>query len=130
MRLVRRTTASWIARGLAWRKGQLTAADVGRRLGLPVSESELVGWVSKWPVSVRGHAGESVLSALPATQPAELMISIAEWLQDVIADGGTSDPVPPCPGHRHSTRPQIHQEQAWWVCPVDGPIRPWQVFTE
>jgi hypothetical protein len=83
-------------------------------LGQPVSDPELVGWLSQWRVSARDMEGETVLSVLPAAEPTELMINIAEWLQDVIADEGVSAAVPPCPGHQHPMRPRIHEGQAWW----------------
>jgi hypothetical protein len=106
---------------------KFTATDASRRLGLPISESELVGWVSEWPVSARGHkAGpKSSLWVLPATERAELRVDLAGWLQDVIADEGISEAAPPCPGHPHPMRPEVHKGQAWWVCPTGGPVRPW-----
>jgi len=106
---------------------KFTAAEASRRLGLPISESELVGWVSEWSVSARGQetGAETSLWVLPATEAAELRVDIAEWLQTALADEGISDAVPPCPGHPHPMRPEAHEGQAWWACPTNGPVRPW-----
>jgi len=106
---------------------KFTAAEASRRLGLPISESELVGWVSEWSVSARGQetGAETSLWVLPATEAAELRVDIAEWLQTALADEGISDAVPPCPGHPHPMRPEAHEGQVWWACPTNGPVRPW-----
>ncbi|WP_248825272.1 hypothetical protein [Frankia umida] len=110
---------------------KFTAADASRRLGLPILDSELAGWASEWSVSARGHKtdAESLLWVLPTTEPAELRVNLAEWLQDAIADEGVSDAVPPCPGHSHPMRPEVHKGQAWWACPTNGPVRPWAATT-
>lgn len=107
-------------------EGRLTAAEVGRRLGTRVEEQELLGWVSGWSVSARGPNGVTTTLVSPATDPAELAIDLASWLQQVLADAGVSEPVPPCPGHRHPMIATVHETAPWWSCPAGNLVRSWQ----
>jgi len=113
-------TRMWLA------EGQLTATEVERRLGVRVEEQDLLGWISGWLVSARGPNGATTTSVLPATEPAELAVSLASWLQDALADGGISEPVPPCPGHPHPMVPTVHEAAPWWSCPAGNLVRPWK----
>ncbi|MCK9893628.1 hypothetical protein [Frankia sp. AgB32] len=119
-----------LARARAWLdEGELAADEVGRRLGQPVTEADLVGWVSEWPLTARGSDLVGTHPVLPATEPAELSVHIADWLQDFLADVGISDPVPPCPGHAHPMQLDVRHGQPWWLCPRGEPIRAWRAAT-
>lgn len=110
--------------------GQLTAAEAGARLGVPVTEPDLAGWVSPWTVRARGRNGITDTGVLPTRDPAEIAVDLADWLQEVFADGGYSEPVPPCPGHPHPMRPVIHESAPWWSCPTRGIVRAWRTHPQ
>ncbi|WP_241834470.1 hypothetical protein [Pseudofrankia asymbiotica] len=108
-------------------EGRLTAAEAGRRLGTRIAEQDLPGWVSGWLVSARRRSGGTTTAlAYPAMDPAETAVGLASWLQDALADGGISEPVPPCAGHPHPMVPTVHEAAPWWSCPVGDLVRPWQ----
>ncbi|WP_250280008.1 hypothetical protein [Frankia sp. Cppng1_Ct_nod] len=113
-------TRAWLA------AGQLTAVEAGRRLGIRVDEEELPGWVSGWLISAHGPNGVTTTSVLPTMESAELAVDLASWLQQVLADAGISEPVPPCPGHPHPMVPTVHEAAPWWSCPAGNLVRPWQ----
>lgn len=108
-------------------RDRTTAAEVAAHLGVPVTEPEVVGWASQWPVSARGHGGGAGTAVSPTSDRAELAVDLADWLQTFLADAFVSDPVPPCPGHPHPMRPAVHERKPWWRCPRDGElVRPWK----
>jgi len=54
----------------------------------------------------------------PATDPLQMMLTIAEILQDECAEtsAGWGEARPPCPYHPHPARPAARGGEAWWVC--------------
>ncbi|SNQ51331.1 conserved hypothetical protein [Frankia canadensis] len=116
-----------LACALQWAASSgITAAEAGEKLGVTMTESELVGWVSPWPVSARHtRGGMTGTSVTPTSTAADLAVDLADWLQTILADAGISDPIPPCPAHPHPMRPVVHEGGPWWECPNGGLVRPW-----
>ncbi|CUU56401.1 hypothetical protein Ga0074812_107285 [Parafrankia irregularis] len=99
------------------------------RPGQP-DQAELVGWLGFWLVtSTDPSGGTTERRVQPTTDPAELAVDLANWLQDALADAWISDPAPACPGHPHPLRPEVHDGAPWWACPAGGLVRPWHTAT-
>lgn len=117
-----------LRRAHAWLAANpLTAAETADKIGVPVTDSELVGWVSEWSVTASDWGGVTRTYVLATAQPAEIATDLAEWLQDALANSGVANPVPACPDHPHPMVPVVHEGAAWWSCPKDGLVRPWRL---
>ena len=61
----------------------------------------------------------------PQDEP-ELLVDIADYLQEQVFDGQGSEPWgkawPECPGHPHPPDPTVINGVAVWVCPRDGRV--------
>ncbi|KPM51634.1 hypothetical protein CcI49_17540 [Frankia sp. CcI49] len=99
------------------------------RPGQP-DQIELVSWLGFWLVTSTDPSGATTVHRVqPTTDPAELAVDLAGWLQDALADAWISDPAPVCPGHPHPLRPEVHDGAPWWACPAGGLVRPWHTAT-
>lgn len=70
-----------------------------------------------------GTAAGSYLSA--AMADAEVVVHLADDLQDAVVEQARGRPPPPCPGHPHPSSARLVAGVPTWTCPKEGePIRP------
>jgi hypothetical protein len=91
----------------------------------PVLPAQAPGWLAPWTVEITGDFGGSTKELWPGYPATDLLVDVADWLQDLLMDVGQSTPLPSCPGHSHPQRPIVHRGEAWWACPVSGPHHRW-----
>lgn len=57
---------------------------------------------------------------LPDSSPeGEVIVRLAEQLQEEVWDSTHGNPVPSCPGHAHPAKPMLLESIPHWVCPWD-----------
>jgi hypothetical protein len=65
-----------------------------------------------------GTGGGGGSTVRPTTDPLQMILTIAEILQDECAEtsAGWGQARPACPYHPHPARPAARGGEAWWVC--------------
>ena len=84
-------------------------------LGIDESDAVLLG---VFEPDGAGGGGSVGFGVSPLTDPLQMILAIAEILQEECAEtaSGWGQARPPCPYHVHPARPAAHAGEAWWVC--------------
>ena len=92
----------------------------------PIPIDVLLGYESDtqtlW-VSEAGHRGRSGFGLLDEHRGVELLVALADWLQEQFfpeTHGAWGEARPECPNHPHPAHAVEIAGEAWWVCPVEG----------
>jgi hypothetical protein len=85
-----------------------------------------LGWDPRprWPVLWIRERGETSAEGLGVSpdweDEEELVLALADWLQEQVFPGTRDDPGrprPACPGHPHPATTDVVDGEAWWICP-------------